>query len=79
MCAYIIQINLSILYFRKGDSQLVTFTKDGMTIKEIDAIISQTDFNGYPVVITKASQILYGYIWTRDIKKAFGNNIRFIY
>lgn len=56
---------------KKGDSQLVTFTKDGMTIKDIDTIIDKTDFNGYPIVITKSSQILYGYIWTRDIKKAF--------
>ena len=52
---------------------MVTFTKDGMTIKDIDTIIDKTDFNGYPIVITKSSQILYGYIWTRDIKKAFGN------
>lgn len=66
-------LNREIFYFRKGDSQLVTFTKDGMTIKDIDTIIDKTDFNGYPIVITKSSQILYGYIWTRDIKKAFGN------
>ncbi len=48
----------------------MTLLKDKMRVKEIEDLINETDLNGFPIVITRASQILYGYIWTRDFKKA---------
>lgn len=61
---------ISHFKIRKGDPPLVTLIKDKMQVKEIEAMIDQTDLNGFPIVITRSSQILYGYIWTRDFKKA---------
>ena len=57
----------------KGDPPLVTLVKDNMKIKDIENLIENTNLNGYPIVITQSSQILYGFLWTRDFKKAIGS------
>jgi CBS domain containing-hemolysin-like protein len=44
-----------------------------MTIEEIEQIFKETTFAGFPIVLSKESQQLIGYIQRRDLKMAFGN------
>jgi chloride channel 3/4/5 len=50
----------------------VILTQDGMTMEEIEKIYTKSDINGFPIVNSKESQILLGYIFKRDLKMAFG-------
>ena len=60
----------NIFNFRKNEAPLVTLTKDEMTVREIELLLQRSELNGYPIVVTKESQCLYGYIWKRDLKMA---------
>lgn len=51
---------------------LVVLYQDEMTVKSIETILSQTDFSGYPIVVSMDSQRLFGYITRRDLQTAFG-------
>jgi hypothetical protein len=64
-----------LLNLRKNDPTLTILTQDGMSINEIEQILKKTDFVGYPVVVSKESQYLLGYILKRDLKMAFGRRI----
>ena len=59
---------------RKNDLPLVVLTQEGMTMEEIEKICTKNDINGFPIVISKESQILLGYIFKRDLKMAFGKS-----
>ena len=43
-----------------------------MNIFDIENILKETTINGFPIVISKESQYLFGYILRRDIKMAIG-------
>ncbi len=46
-------------------------TQEGMTVNDIELILKDSDLTGYPIVISKESQYLLGYILRRDILMAF--------
>lgn len=50
-----------------------------MTVKDIESIITSTNINGFPVVVSKESQYLIGYILKRDICMAFGKRNHFLF
>jgi chloride channel 3/4/5 len=49
------------------------FTQEGMTLAEVDQILKETTYTGYPVVVSRESQYLVGYLLRRDIQIALGN------
>ena len=61
---------------RKDDPPLVVFTQEGMNLGEILSIMkNHEELNGYPIVVSKESQNLLGYILKRDLKLAIGKRV----
>lgn len=58
---------------RRSDPPLAVLTQDDMTLAELQAIISETSYNGFPVIVSKESQRLVGFALRRDITIAIGN------
>lgn len=58
---------------RRSDPPLAVLTQDDMTLSELQAIISETSYNGFPVIVSKESQRLVGFALRRDITIAIGN------
>lgn len=43
-----------------------------MTLDEVEALLKETEHNGYPVVVSKESQYLVGFVLRRDLNLAIG-------
>lgn len=53
-----------------------------MTVDDIVNLLKETEHNGYPVVVSKESQYLVGFVLRRDLNLAIGKrfeNISFNY
>ena len=48
-----------------------------MTLNEIELILKDSTYTGYPVVVSNESQYLVGYVLRRDIQIAIGLNRNF--
>lgn len=49
-------------------------TQDSMTVDDIVNLLKETEHNGYPVVVSKESQYLVGFVLRRDLNLAIGMN-----
>ncbi|XP_007238456.3 H(+)/Cl(-) exchange transporter 3 isoform X2 [Astyanax mexicanus] len=58
---------------RRNDSPLAVLTQDDLTLGELQAIINETSYNGFPVIVSKESQRLVGFALRRDITIAIEN------
>lgn len=58
---------------RRSDPPLAVLTQDDMTLGELQTIISETSYNGFPVIVSKESERLVGFALRRDITIAIGN------
>lgn len=47
-------------------------TQDSLTVDDIAALLKDTEHNGYPVVVSKESQYLVGFVLRRDLNLAIG-------
>lgn len=45
-----------------------------MTVEDIETLLKETEHNGYPVVVSKESQYLVGFVLRRDLNLAIGNS-----
>ncbi|CAG0894404.1 unnamed protein product [Cyprideis torosa] len=52
---------------------LAVLTQDGMTLGEVEQLLSSTDRNAFPVVVSKESQFLVGLVVRRDLVLALEN------
>lgn len=43
-----------------------------MTVDDVQLLLKETEHNGYPVVVSKESQYLVGFVLRRDLNLAFG-------
>lgn len=57
--------------FRRNET-LTVITQDSMTVDDIDTLLKETEHNGYPVVVSKESQYLVGFVLRRDLNLAIG-------
>lgn len=48
-------------------------TQDSMTVDDVETLLKETEHNGYPVVVSKESQYLVGFVLRRDLNLAIGN------
>uniref|UniRef100_A0AAY4BJT9 Chloride channel protein n=1 Tax=Denticeps clupeoides TaxID=299321 RepID=A0AAY4BJT9_9TELE len=58
---------------RRSDPPLAVLTQDDLTVEELQTIISETSYNGFPVIVSKESQRLVGFALRRDITIAIEN------
>lgn len=61
---------------RRSDPPLAVLTQDDLTVEELQAIINETSYNGFPVIVSKESQRLVGFALRRDITIAIGKTIQ---
>ncbi|XP_064607560.1 H(+)/Cl(-) exchange transporter 4-like isoform X2 [Liolophura sinensis] len=58
---------------RRNDPPLCVITQDSMTVEEIEFIMKTTEHNGFPVVVSRESQYLVGFVTRRDLNLAISN------
>ncbi|XP_030635608.1 H(+)/Cl(-) exchange transporter 5 isoform X3 [Chanos chanos] len=58
---------------RRGDGPLAMLTRSGMTVGEVEALVDDTSYNGFPVVVSKDSQWLVGFVLRRDLVISLDN------
>jgi chloride channel 3/4/5 len=56
---------------------LVLLPSVGIKLDEVESILSETDFGGFPVVQDRDSKILLGYIGRTELKYAIGTRSLF--
>ncbi|KOB76585.1 Chloride channel protein 3 [Operophtera brumata] len=57
----------------KRNESLSVITQDSMAVDDLEALLKETEHNGYPVVVSKESQYLVGFVLRRDLNLALGN------
>ncbi|GJQ76874.1 hypothetical protein Trydic_g15080 [Trypoxylus dichotomus] len=57
----------------KRNESLAVITQDSMTVDDIEALLKETEHNGYPVVVSNESQYLVGFVLRRDLNLAIAN------
>lgn len=60
------------IFFRRNET-LAVITQDSMTVDDVDILLKDTEHNGYPVVVSKESQYLVGFVCRRDLNLALAN------
>ena len=45
-----------------------------MTVSEVESMLKETEHNGFPVVVSKESQYLVGFVLRRDLNLALGED-----
>ena len=60
--------------YRPNEPPLSVLTQEGMDLNEIESILKDTTYTGYPVVISRESQYLVGYVLRRDLQIAIGTH-----
>ncbi|XP_061816891.1 H(+)/Cl(-) exchange transporter 5 isoform X3 [Nerophis lumbriciformis] len=58
---------------RRSDPSLAVLTQKGMTLGEVEALVESTQYGGFPVVISKESQRLVGFVLRRDLLISIDN------
>lgn len=54
----------------KNNGTLTYITQNTMTVNELDNLIKTTDYNGYPIVTSKESHYLVGFVVRKDLEIA---------
>ncbi|XP_076069932.1 chloride channel protein 3 isoform X2 [Oratosquilla oratoria] len=49
------------------NEEFYVMTQDSMTLEDVEQLLRETDYNGFPVVVSKQSQYLVGYVTRRDL------------
>lgn len=55
---------------RRSDPPLAVLTQDATTVEDVEALIKDTDYNGFPVVVSRESERLIGFVQRRDLTLA---------
>ena len=58
-------------HYRHNES-LSVITQDSMTVDDVDMLLKDTEHNGFPVVVSRESQYLVGFVLRRDLNLAIG-------
>ncbi|XP_070808145.1 H(+)/Cl(-) exchange transporter 5 [Pituophis catenifer annectens] len=58
---------MDVMRPRRSDPALTVLTQDSMTVEDVEAIINETTYSGYPVVVSRESQRLVGFVLRRDL------------
>ncbi|XP_056664700.1 H(+)/Cl(-) exchange transporter 5 isoform X3 [Monodelphis domestica] len=58
---------MDVMRPRRSDPTLMVLTQDSMTVEDVETLISETTYSGYPVVVSRESQRLVGFVLRRDL------------
>ncbi|XP_073975098.1 chloride channel protein 3 isoform X4 [Rhodnius prolixus] len=58
--------------FRRNEP-LSVLTQDSMTVDDVEVLLKDTEHNGFPVVVSRESQYLVGFVLRRDLNLALEN------
>ncbi|KAI1286739.1 H(+)/Cl(-) exchange transporter 3 [Halotydeus destructor] len=58
---------------KKNEPPLVVITQDSMTVDDLDILLKTSNHNGYPVIVSKESQYLVGFVLRKDLGIALTN------
>ncbi|KAJ6653515.1 hypothetical protein lerEdw1_009095 [Lerista edwardsae] len=58
---------MDVMRPRRSDPALTVLTQDSMTVEDAEAIVSETTYSGFPVVVSRESQRLVGFVLRRDL------------
>ncbi|XP_076446776.1 H(+)/Cl(-) exchange transporter 4-like isoform X1 [Babylonia areolata] len=58
---------------RRNDPPLCVITQDSQTVDEVEHTLQSTNHNGFPVVVSRESQYLVGFVLRRDLNLAITN------
>lgn len=56
----------------RRNETLSVITQDSMTVDDVEQLLKETEHNGYPVVVSRESQYLVGFVLRRDLNLAVG-------
>jgi hypothetical protein len=56
---------------------LSVITQDSMVVDDIEVLLKETEHNGYPVVVSRESQYLVGFVLRRDLNLALRKSITY--
>lgn len=76
MCVYA-YVCIFLLTFRRNEA-LHVLTQDSMTVEDVENLLKETEHNGFPVIVSKESQYLVGFVLRRDLNLAIANAKRMI-
>ncbi|CAH0545831.1 unnamed protein product [Brassicogethes aeneus] len=62
----------------KRNETLSVITQDSMTVDDIEALLKDTEHNGYPVVVSRESQYLVGFVLRKEVNLAIANAKRMV-
>ncbi|KAG7201077.1 hypothetical protein KM043_017620 [Ampulex compressa] len=62
----------------KRNEALHVLTQDSMTVEDVENLLKETEHNGFPVIVSKESQYLVGFVLRRDLNLAIANAKRMI-
>lgn len=57
----------------KHSDPLSVLTQDSMTVQDVETLLKETEHNGFPVVVSRESQYLVGFVLRRDLNLAIVN------
>ncbi|XP_059468590.1 H(+)/Cl(-) exchange transporter 4 isoform X2 [Neocloeon triangulifer] len=58
----------------RRNEPLSVITQDSMTVDDVTALLKETEHNGFPVVVSRESQYLVGFVLRRDLNLAIANS-----
>ncbi|KAG7464724.1 hypothetical protein MATL_G00168760 [Megalops atlanticus] len=58
---------MDVMRPRRSDPPLSVLTQDSMTVEDVEALIADTSYSGFPVVVSHESQRLVGFVLRRDL------------
>ncbi|XP_054851991.1 H(+)/Cl(-) exchange transporter 5 isoform X1 [Eublepharis macularius] len=58
---------MDVMRPRRSDPALTVLTQDSMMVEDVEAIVNETTYSGYPVVVSRESQRLVGFVLRRDL------------
>ena len=61
------------MIFKRRNEPLSVLTQDSMTVEDVQQLLKETEHNGFPVVVSRESQYLVGFVLRRDLSLAIGN------
>lgn len=67
-----VTLSISTCLFVRRNETLAVITQDSMTVDDVETLLKETEHNGYPVVVSKESQYLVGFVLRRDLNLAIG-------
>uniref|UniRef100_A0A914V2R4 CBS domain-containing protein n=1 Tax=Plectus sambesii TaxID=2011161 RepID=A0A914V2R4_9BILA len=66
-------VAINVMRPRPGDPPLRVITQDTMTVGDLEQLLRDTDYNGFPIVVNEQNHFLVGFVTRRDLKLAINN------